>query len=316
MKFLSMAVISAVAVIVATPALAQISITPREGVLRPDAPTQQIRDRQENMRRERNDPRMEEENRRRNRDRQPSAEQVARAAQAAITSANVSCRVTESKFLGKTDANKDLYEVACDGGVGYIVQASTPPETFNCLLLGAQADRVRAEGGEVAEGTTCTLAGNQNGMALLAGYATEAGVPCQIDAGTVAGATADGNVVYEVGCPGADGYHIERTANGWKKTDCLMIMSSNLTCQFTTQEEQVAAFKPLLVGTAIDDCDAQRIHLLGQNDNGRFIEVKCASGDGFVARIKENAVEQVYPCALAIRIGGGCTMTEVATTEN
>ncbi|RZJ16768.1 MAG: hypothetical protein EON91_11845 [Brevundimonas sp.] len=253
-----------------------------------------------------------EQNRRSRQNRAPSPEQVKASAQAVVTSAGLSCRVTEATLLGKTDDDNDLYEVACDGGVGYLLQSSTPPQTFDCLILANQAERARAQGGEVPAGSTCALPANQNGLIVLAGYARQAGVPCTVDAGKVVGKTAAGNVVYEVGCPGADGYHIEQAAQGWAKTDCLEVMSTNLTCEFTTVEEQVAGFKALLPGTDIDDCDAQRIQLLGQNDNGRFIEVKCASNDGYVARIKDNAIGQIYPCALAVRIGGGCTMTPIA----
>jgi len=243
-------------------------------------------------------------------------QQVKASAQGVATAAGLPCQVTEATLLGKTDDNNDLYEVACDGGVGYLLQSSTPPQSFDCLLLANQADRVRAQGGEVAAGSTCALPANQNGLTVLAGYARDAGVPCAADAGKVVGKTAEGNVVYEIGCAGADGWHIERTAQGWNKTDCLQVMSTNLTCEFTTTEEQVAGFKPLLAGTDIDDCDAQRIHLLGQNDNGRFIEVKCASGEGYVARLKNNVIDQVYACAIATRIGGGCTMTPVAAATS
>ena len=84
---------------------------------------------------------------------------------------------------------------------------------------------------------------------------------------------------------------------------------------FAELKEQVAGFNPLLVGTAIDDCVAQQIHLLAQNDTGRFIEVKCTSGEGYVAQVKDDAVNQIYPCDRAQRIGGGCTLTRVAAPE-
>jgi len=245
------------------------------------------------------------------RGRQPSPEEVTRAAQAAATTAGLSCQVSESSLLGTTNDNDNLYEVACAGGAGYILTTATPPQTFDCLVLAAQADRVRAEGGEVAANSVCALPGNQNSSGAIASFAREAGVTCQVDAGKALGATPAGNLVYEVGCAGADGYHIEKTPQGWNKTDCLEIIGTNLTCQFTTPDEQVAGFNPLLVGTAIDDCVAQQIHLLAQNDTGRFIEVKCASGEGYVARVKDSAINQVYPCDRAQRIGTGCTLTRV-----
>lgn len=241
--------------------------------------------------------------------------EVSQAAQAAATAGGLPCQVTESRLLGQTTENDDLFEVACAGGVGYILTSATPPLTFDCVLLAAQADRLRSQGGEVTANSTCTLPGNQNVALAVAGFAREAGVTCQVDAGKALGATPEGNLVYEVGCAGADGYHIEKTAQGWSKTDCLQVMGMNLTCEFTTPAEQVAGFQPLLVDTAIDDCQAQQIGLLAQNDTGRFIEVKCASGEGYVAQVKDNAVKQVYPCALAVRIGGGCKLTAVPAAE-
>ena len=249
------------------------------------------------------------------RGRHPSPEQVAESAQAAATAADLSCRVNGSTLLGTTNDNVELFEIACEDGAGYILTNASPPQTFGCLVLAAQAEQKRAEGGEVAANSVCVLPANQNGTAAIASFAREAGVPCEVDAGTVLGATPEGNLVYEVGCAGADGYHIEKTAQGWSKTDCLQIIGMNMTCQFTTPAEQVAGFNPMLAGTAIDDCVAGRIHLLAQNDTGRFIEVKCASGEGYVARVKDNAIHQVYPCTLARRIGGGCTMTAVADPE-
>lgn len=244
-----------------------------------------------------------------------SPEEVTQQAQAAATAGGLACQVTESSLLGQTTENDDLFEVACAGGVGYILTSATPPLTFDCVLLAAQADRIRAEGGEVAVNSTCVLPGNQNVALAVAGFAREAGIACQVDAGKALGATSEGNLVYEVGCAGADGYHIEKTAQGWNKTDCLEVMGMNLTCEFTTAAEQVAGFQPLLVDSAIDDCQAQQIGLLAQNDTGRFIEVKCASGEGYVAQVKDNAVNQVYPCALAVRIGGGCKLTAVPAAE-
>lgn len=249
------------------------------------------------------------------RGREATPERVAQAAQAAAAAAGLACRLKESALLGLTSDNYDLFEIACEGGAGYILTNASPPQTFDCLVLSAQADRVRAEGGTVAANSVCSLPGNQNSAVMIAGYAREAGVPCQVDAGKALGATPEGNLVFEVGCAGADGYHIEKTAQGWSKTDCLQVTGTNLTCQFTTVQEQVAGFQPLLAGTAIDDCSASQIRLLAQNDTGRFIEVKCASGDGYVARVKDNAIGQVYPCAAAIRIGGGCTLTPVAAPQ-
>lgn len=315
MTLLRLIAVAAATLIASAPILAEAHASPQE--------------RREEMRgsgayRQSGDRRATEDQARMRRDLQPNAtrrdrrgreqtpEQIAAGAQAAATAAGLACQVTGSALLGATDDNADLYEVSCANGSGYILTSATPPQTFDCLVLAAQADQVRASGGEVAANSVCSLPGNQNAVGAIANYARDAGVTCQVDAGAALGATPEGNLVYEVGCAGADGYHIERTAQGWNKTDCLQIMGSQMTCRFTTPEEQAAGFKPLLVGSAIDDCDAQQIRMLAQNDTGRFIEIKCAAGDGYVAQVKDNVINQVYPCSRAQRIGGGCTLTAVA----
>lgn len=237
------------------------------------------------------------------------------AAQAIATAAGLNCQVTEAVLLGQTQEKHNLLEAACATGPGYILEGSTPPKTFDCVLLAATAAQLRADGQEIPPGTSCNLPANQNVQAVIAGYAREASVPCEIDAGKIVGSTSEGNTVYEVGCPGADGYRIEKSSSGWSKTDCLQIVAAGANCEFTTAAEQVAGFKPKLVGSDIDDCDAQQIRLMGQNDNGQFIEVKCASGEGYVTRLKEDAIAQVYPCAIAQRVGGGCTLTPVAAAS-
>jgi len=321
MTLLRLAAVTAAALIASMPAVDRAHAQAQGGRtemgdLRTAGAQQQARDRQSVLNREQAMDALEGDRRRTDRrGRQPSPEQIARSAQAAATAAGLSCQVGESALLGTTNDNNELYEVACVDGAGYILTTATPPQTFDCLMLAAQAEQMRAQGSEAPANSVCALPVNQNGAVVVASFAREAGVPCQVDAGKALGATPEGNLVYEVGCAGADGYHIEKRAQGWSKTDCLQIIGMSLTCQFTTPEEQVAGFHPLLVGTAIDDCDAQRIQLLAQNDTGRFIEVKCASGDGYVAQVKDNAVTQIYPCDRAQRIGSGCTLTRIAAPE-
>ena len=49
---------------------------------------------------------------------------------------------------------------------------------------------------------------------------------------------------------------------------------------------------------------------MGRNANGVFYEAKCDGADGVIARLNDqNAVQQIYPCATAQQIGGGCKLT-------
>lgn len=258
-----------------------------------------------------------------NRARRPAAPPdpavVMAEAQAVLSTAGNSCTPSEAAFLGQDQQQQKVYEVVCAAGTGpgYIMiakAAPTPPELIDCVLLAGQAQRARAAN-PAAEVETCNLPGNQNPLAVITGYAQGAGVACTIDQGMAVGKSASGKDVYEVGCNGADGYWIERADDGaWAATECTIIVSQNATCRFTTTEEIAASFKARLVGTAADDCDVTQVRFMGANTNGRFYEAKCsAENTGYIARTNPTgAVQQVYGCATAQRIGGGCTLTPVA----
>lgn len=166
-----------------------------------------------------------------------------------------------------------------------------------------------------AAGTLCTLPANQNLNAVLGDYATRAGVLCTVNEGMAIGRGANGAVFYEVGCDGSDGYRLERTGDTFVKTPCLQLASQGYTCRFSTKAEQAADLQKLLVGTNAAACAPTDLRYMGGNANGEFVEAKCTTeGQGFIARIKEGLVQQVYPCATAQNIGGGCKLTNAPTT--
>jgi hypothetical protein len=246
---------------------------------------------------------------------QPAAratpEQIRAAAQEQLVAAGAICQVTEAIQPGVTAERHPIYEAACAEGPGYIAIASTPPESINCLELAGQAATARLRDPAADVGQQCTLPANQNGLAVIGGWAREAGVTCTIDEAVAFGKNDAGNIIYEVGCDGVDGYWLEKVGEGWQLRDCLQIASVGGTCRFTTPKEQADGFQPKLAGTDAAACDIVQVRLMGQNANGRFYEAKCAAeGEGFIARLNNAGVtQQVYPCATAQSIGGGCTLT-------
>lgn len=245
--------------------------------------------------------------------REPSAEENLAAAQAALTAMNASCTVTEAKLLGETAEKNRLYEAACSAGPGYVVQASTPPAGEDCLLLDSQARMARERDPAADVGTLCTLPANQNLNAILADYATRAGVACTVNEGMAIGRTSAGAILYEVGCENTDGYRLERTGEAVIKVPCLRLSSQGYACRFTTKDEQIADVQKLLAGTDAAGCTPIELRYMGSNANGEFIEAKCATdGQGFIVRVKDAMAQQVYPCATAQQVGGGCTLTTAA----
>jgi hypothetical protein len=221
------------------------------------------------------------------------------------------CQVTESSLLGMREGGAKLYEVACATGPGYILVGATPPQVFDCLELAGTAATARMRDPAADVGQQCVLPANQNGLAVIGGWARDAGVTCTVDEAIAIGKSDDDNIIYEVGCAGVDGYWLEKLGDGWKLQECLQIASVGGTCRFTTPREQVDGFQPKLAGTEAASCNVVQVRLMGSNANGRFYEAKCgAEGEGYIARINnEGVTQQIYPCATAQRIGGGCTLT-------
>ena len=243
----------------------------------------------------------------------PTPEENLQAAQTQLSAAGKDCQVAEAVMLGINPQQQGVYEAACSSGPGYIVVASTPPVAVDCLELAGTAASARARDPEADVGQQCNLPANNNGLAVLSGWAREAGVACTVDQALAIGKSDAGNMIYEIGCVDQDGYWLERTSGGWSLQDCLQVISANGTCKFTTPQEQAAGFRSKLAGTDAMGCDVQVVRLMGQNANGRFYEAKCAAGDGFIARVNaEGVTQQVYPCATAQAIGGGCTLTTAA----
>ncbi|MGV8929721.1 MAG: hypothetical protein ACOH1E_08205 [Brevundimonas sp.] len=258
-------------------------------------------------------------NRQRARSRQPVAtpEEIKAAAQAVAVAAGISCQVTEATNPGVDADDQKIYEAACSEGPGYILLAATPPQTFNCLELAGTAVTTRRRDPAADVGQQCVMPVNQNGLAVIGGWARAAGVACTIDEAVAIGKSNAGNLVYEIGCAGADGYWLEQVDTGWQIKDCLQMASSGGECFFTTAQEQADGFEPKLADTDAAACDVAQVALMGSNANGRFYEAKCvADGEGYIVRLDtEGVTQQVYPCATAQHIGGGCKLTPAPTEE-
>jgi hypothetical protein len=181
------------------------------------------------------------------------------------------------------------------------------------MVLAASAEQTRARDPEADVGSQCTLPANDNAMAVFTAYAKEAGLDCQVDQGAIIGAKPGGAIVYEIGCVGVDGAQINKANSGWEVASCLELVSANSTCRFTTPQEQAATLKGWLAGSEAAPCDVSQARYMGKNANGSFYEAACTGVDGVIVRFDNaRAVQQVYPCATAQQIGGGCKLTAAA----
>lgn len=233
-----------------------------------------------------------------------------RLAQTAATAAGTGCDVTEASLMGQTlEGGHRIYEVACSAGSGFIIIASEPPQAHDCVGQAGYAAVARAADPEAEVGLQCILPANQNTVALIAGYAREAGLNCEVDQAI---ATAVGR--YEIGCAGRDGWLLEKDASGWSSTACWIAdLKGAGSCLYSTPEEASVQWLTLVEGTDAAACAPAAVEWMGDSaERGSFYEVRCGSGEGIIVRFKDGAPQQTYSCIDAPQIfRRPCNLTQV-----
>ena len=124
-----------------------------------------------------------------------------------VASGRAGCRMTAARALGHTDTATAL-EIACEGGAGYIVQASFPfsnakPATFK-PCAGIQPGMT----------LQCTLTDAAGARAWLASVVAKAGKSCVIKDHRYMGFGNDGDDYYEVACQAGGGFILDVDAAG------------------------------------------------------------------------------------------------------
>ncbi|PZO00119.1 MAG: hypothetical protein DCF28_11975 [Alphaproteobacteria bacterium] len=245
----------------------------------------------------------------------PTPEALIISAQAIATAASAACQVTEATLLGVNAEQQPIYEAACATGPGYILLSTTPPQAVDCVILAGQADLDRSRNPAADVGLQCKIPVNADVTKVVRAYAQEAGITCTVDQGASIGKSTAGNYIYEVGCTEADGFWLEKSPTGWQVTTCMQVITQSAGCKFTQPAEQAATLKAMLADSAAASCAVTEARYMGANSNGAFYEAKCGADGGYIVRFNtERVVQQVYPCADAARIGGGCKLTTVAAT--
>ena len=226
--------------------------------------------------------------------------------------AGVSCEISEAKRIGRTDDGIDVYETACGTASGYLVAASEPPVATSCVVANTAAAHALTLDPTAPPPASCTLDGNLSVDAAIAGFARAAGVPCAVDEGRAIG-LVEGRAIYEIGCAGRDGYRITEDEDGWSKISCLAVVRAGSTCALTTSAEQVATLQALLAGTEAASCVVDAGRYVGASANGTYYEARCEGAPGYIFRVKDDATE-VFACADATGLAGGCTLTTTQAT--
>lgn len=249
-------------------------------------------------------------------------EQGMAGAPAAVQAAKATCTVADAYLINsvtdaKTKAKTDYFEVACNEGLGYVVQNGVEPKAFNCLAINEAAAADAAAG--KAGGVTCRLQANMDPKQGLGAMLRTAGRACTVTNARAMGATPQGEEYFEAACEGGRGYVIQTGAPGsgtaTTALDCAQFIGGQTECQLTTKQQIVASIGQMASqgGRNCAVSDARFVGIAGQST---FYEVACGTDAGFMIEANATgAFQRAIECTRAQTIAGGCTLSNTQAAE-
>ncbi len=243
-------------------------------------------------------------------------------APAVAQAAGIACQVTDARFVGKmvdpkTKAATNFYEIDCDRGVGFVLQApaGVKPTAFSCV----EANSTQPDGKPPS--LPCKLPGNANALADLAPLLTKAGVACTPDAARGIGQTAK-NTFLEVSCQGGSGYvlQVDAPANPdgtAVANDCLTFdaTAGNIKCTLHDAAYRLAVVDRY-AAAANNGCVVKDRRYIGMSQGGSsYYEASCQDGKGYIYKVEKGQVSQTTSCEKAMALLGGCTLTDAKEAQ-
>jgi hypothetical protein len=242
-------------------------------------------------------------------------------APALITATGLSCTLTDARWIGADAKTKSgFYEIACNPGLGGVIVATagnaTPPQFYPCLETGKPG----ADGkpGSLA----CKLPANADPAQALAPFVAKANAACDIDKARSIGASTH-NTFFEVACKNGSGlvlvtsYPADPTKDVKANTCLAYEPGSNLACQLTTREAQLAMVDTLAAAAGKNCVVKDKRYILSAVNGSTYFEVSCQDGKGYVLeRAPNGSLARAIDCANAPG-GAECTLTDAreAKTE-
>jgi len=245
-------------------------------------------------------------------------------APALMAAVGVSCKVSDARLVGKAPADKksgslgsSLYEVACDGAPGFLIQTTAAaPTAFSCILVNYPADPA------AKSPNPCILPANLDLKPTLAPLLATAKVTCAPEGIRGIGQTST-NTLIEISCSGGSlGYIVTASApfditKPATATNCLAYDAAegNIKCLLapaTTRLAVVDTYAKL----ANNGCTVKDRRFVGTFTDGTDgYEVSCDNGKGYVFKVAQGAIKETLDCAKVP--GDTCKLTDsrAATAE-
>ncbi|WP_374469738.1 hypothetical protein [Phenylobacterium sp.] len=242
-------------------------------------------------------------------------------APAVVQTLGLACNVTDARFVGKQEDKKaktssSYYEVACQQGMGFILQSSTAgaPVAFTCIEANTPP-----EGAKEAS-LPCKLPANSDPKAALTPMLQKAGVACTPE--RVRGIGQGKTQTYlEVACQGGDGYVVLASApfdpaKPVEAQNCLAYddVQGNVKCVLTDKASRLAVVDKFAATT---QCAVKDRRYVGMSKDGAsFFEASCQDGKGYMYKIVNGQVAQNWDCAKAQGVLGGCELTDARQAQS
>jgi hypothetical protein len=239
-------------------------------------------------------------------------------APAVVQTIGLPCSVTDAATAGqgegaspddpKKTVKETTYEVACQGGLGYIIQdfAGATPKYYDCLALSESK-------------SPCRLPENADPKTGLKSMVVKVGAQCTMSNARYLGSKPTGESFYEVACGAAPGFILE-TAKSQppRRIGCDEISGGALSCKFTTQAQIDAASNAAasaLMAKSGKTCQLSKSRLIGALQSGDTgYEVACQDGSGYIlTALPSGELHQAINCANA---GEACKLTDATKAES
>jgi hypothetical protein len=250
-----------------------------------------------------------------------------KAAPALIAAGKIDCQLADARKLGesvdpKTKVKSTLYELACAGAEGVVVQdtANQPPLVFTCL----ESSQPRPDG--KPNSTACILPGNADPKAGLVPLIAKTGVPCTPDKARPLGHNSTASL-FELVCHESVGGFILQTSAP-PRADQPVVMNpcinfnenQTVKCELTDRATQLSVVDKLTAEIG-KPCSIKDRSYIGTSakTGSMYYEVACTEGHGYVLeQLASGALNKAIDCVDAEGvIAGGCKLTDTrqAKTE-
>lgn len=230
------------------------------------------------------------------------------ALQPMFKAAGFECLPEQARGIGQTKTSTYV-EVACQGGMGYIVVASVPfdaakpSQVQSCLMYDEAETNIK-----------CGFGDKASRLMVVDKYAGVANNGCAVKDKRFVGMSKDNSSFFEASCQDGKGYIYKVAASGalsetYECSKATQILGGcTLTDARQAQSEQAALYTRLATNAG-GKCDVERYALFpARNPREEVVELVCKDGTSAIGVFPAGAKGQVIDCGRAPVAGYKCSL--------